>query len=230
MSSSPSDKNNFRTYRTGYDLEHRFSENWQLRSAFRASFLQLDRNYILATGLLSDNRTLNRVYSVQDFRDDIYNLDSYVVGKLATGSIEHQLVVGFNLSRLDEVNDSVVGQAARLNVFNPVYGQPRGAITTRNDLKFRSDALGVYVQDLKLLLGGRFDIASQKRENLLAATTQFQQDEVFSLWSGEDWVGAEIGAGDSGTLTVSACEGKATSREKALAAISPRQKRYTITP
>ncbi|MEC4812228.1 MAG: TonB-dependent receptor [Scytonema sp. PMC 1069.18] len=186
-SGEPSDKNDFRTYRIGYDFEHRFSDNWQMRSAFRVSFLRLDRDYVLSTGLLSDNRTLNRVYSVQDLRDNLYNLDNYIVGKFATGSIQHQLVVGFNLSRLDETNDSVVGQAARLDVFNPVYDQPRGAITSRNDLEFRSDALGIYVQDqitlvqnFKLLLGGRFDIASQKRENLLASTSQFQQDEVFS--------------------------------------------------
>ena len=96
----PFDNNDNRVYRVGYNFEYRFSNNWQVRSALRASFLTLDRESISGT-LATDQRNYNRNYYTQYFSDDIYNFDTYVVGKFATGSIKHQIVTGLNLSRQD---------------------------------------------------------------------------------------------------------------------------------
>jgi iron complex outermembrane recepter protein len=85
------DRYDLRVFRVGYNLEHRFSEDWQLRNAFRYSDYRQDRDFVAVTILQNDNRTVDRVTSVQDFTDQFYSLDTYIVGEFATGSIQHQL-------------------------------------------------------------------------------------------------------------------------------------------
>lgn len=71
-----------------------------------------------------------------------------------------------------------------------MYGQPLQGIPTQvGAAKFHSNAFGIYIQDqialfdnLKLLLGGRFDIANQTKNAIfpLPASTESKQQEVFS--------------------------------------------------
>jgi iron complex outermembrane receptor protein len=179
--------NDARVIRVGYNFEHKFSENWRLQSAFQAAFSRLDRDSVFTNALLPDNRTVTRSFFGQDFEDSYYNFDTYAVGKFATGKIKHQLVAGFSLSRLDTFTFNTTGSAASIDLFNPVYGLPRGTPIPSNVLDFQGNAIGFYIQDqislldnLKLLLGGRFDIANQTRNNLLTSVTESQQQEVFT--------------------------------------------------
>ena len=141
----------------------------------------------IAISLEDDGRTLNRGFQDANFEDLIYNLDTYVVGELATGPIQHQLVAGVNLFRRDAETVGFIREADPLDLFAPVYGRPFGDVTFRFDDRSRTDNLGLYVQDqitltdnLKLLLGGRFDIAYQEQEDRITSTETDQQDEVFS--------------------------------------------------
>ncbi len=140
------DKYDLRVFRVGYNLEHRFSEDWQLRNAFRYSDYRQDRDLVAVTTLQNDNRTMNRVTGVQDFTDKFYSLDTYVVGKFVTGSIQHQLVTGFALNRLDDSSLNFGDPAASIDVFNPVYGlAPNAVAVTRNFVSTnRKDSLGIY--------------------------------------------------------------------------------------
>ncbi|WP_017653092.1 TonB-dependent siderophore receptor [Fortiea contorta] len=189
----PSDFYKRSVFRIGYDFEHRFSENWKLQNAFRASFRTYDLLNTFSTGLSEDGRFLNRggVRSQAEnggqFRD-VYNLDNYIVGKFNTGSIKHQLVAGFNLSRDEFRNRLALFSLAPLDLFNPIYNNSR--FNTRNlaENVTKSEVLGIYLQDqisltdnFKVLLGGRFDIANQSFENLSnSSSNSFKQDEVFS--------------------------------------------------
>lgn len=52
-----------------------------------------------------------------------------MVGKFATGSIQHELVTGFNLTRTNDTTTNNDRQIAALDLFNPVYGnQPFGDV------------------------------------------------------------------------------------------------------
>lgn len=81
----PGDKDNRTALRVGYNFEHRFSENWQIRNAFKGSFSNVDQKLTVPTALLADNRTLQRGY-FSDVRGslstDAYTLDTYVVGNI----------------------------------------------------------------------------------------------------------------------------------------------------
>ncbi|MEH1836732.1 MAG: TonB-dependent siderophore receptor [Nostoc sp.] len=185
----PDDADNRYALRVGYNFEHRFSNNWQFRNAFRATFFTTSAPEVFPSSLASNNRDLQRTFSQPgEFSNtDDYNLDTYVTGKFATGSIAHQLLIGLDLFR--EVNryDGSTRAIAPLDLFNPVYGSLPGAVISRTSNQQTQQALGIYIQDqialadnLKLLLGGRLDILNQKQNNFLTTSKTFQQNEGFS--------------------------------------------------
>ncbi|MDM9379408.1 TonB-dependent siderophore receptor [Chlorogloeopsis sp. ULAP01] len=184
----PDDFENSYSTRIGYDLEHRFSENWQLRNAFRFKQGELFRRLSFGTALAADNRTLNRgFFDTSEFSDKFFNSDTYVVGQFSTGSIRHQIVTGINLTKRELGQNSFNRQASPIDLYNPVYGQPLGAVTSRFSNFNTADTLGIYVQDqitlaenLKLLLGVRFDSFSQNDENRLTNRKTNQSDSAFS--------------------------------------------------
>ena len=183
------DNSQQQVFRVGLDLNHRFSDNWQLRSVFRTSFLRLDRGFVFSTGLTEDLRLLNRGFDTQSYDENIYNFDTYAVGNFATGNIQHQLVAGINLFRYDT---NTIGDFSRsidpLDIFNPKYGaSPTGSENLDYDITNRTQQLGLYLQNLvsltdnlKLLLGGRLDFASQDFQDAAVDMDDFSQEQAFS--------------------------------------------------
>lgn len=108
----------------GYALEHNFSENWQLRNAFRYHNYQLDREYFELDGVQEDNRTLNRSYLDETGETEEFSLVTDVVGEFATGDVDHVLLVGLDLRRQELRNVGGFAEAAAINIFNPIYGSP----------------------------------------------------------------------------------------------------------
>ncbi|NJM90655.1 MAG: TonB-dependent receptor [Hydrococcus sp. RU_2_2] len=186
----PSFFNDTEVFRVGYDFEHRFSENWQMRSAFQFFLYNDEARGFFYGELLDDKRTVERFAAEYRIENRAYNLDNYVVGKFKTGSIQHQLVAGLSLFRQDYAVpfDNDLPGLEPIDIFDPVYEvSTLGEPVPFRRLERQIDQLGIYLQNqititenLKLLLGGRFDIASQREENLLESTSQFQQDEAFS--------------------------------------------------
>jgi iron complex outermembrane receptor protein len=185
------DKNNRQSLRLSYNFEHQFSENWQLRNNFNFSYLSVSQNSLFPSALLDDNRTLERGLFLADFAQQTYNLDTNIVGNFKTGSIDHKLLFGIDLSRNISYNEgrNFQQELGSIDIFNPVYRRDSaGAILEAfSDEPSISEGLGIYIQDqislsenLKLVLGGRFDIVTQELENSSGETTAFQQDEAFS--------------------------------------------------
>jgi iron complex outermembrane receptor protein len=183
----PSDESNQTIGGIGYRLEHKFSDNWTLRNAFRASFRSYDDTFTNPTGgPIVNNRLLNRFKRDFEENQDIYALITDVVGKFSTGSIQHQLIVGVDLNRFTQ-RRVTSDTATQIDLFNPVYNQPLGPLELFLDDDIRRDSLGIYIQDqvtlaqnLKLLLGVRFDTFEQKTLNLFANTEINQSDDAFS--------------------------------------------------
>lgn len=173
--------------RIGYSLEHKFSDNWSLKNSFRAIFYHFDIGLIRGTSLDPDNRTLNRLFGQGQFNDEAYNMATDIIGKFSTGSIQHQLLFGFDLSRFSYESFFTANNAAPIDLFNPVYDRSIGADLGPQNLSSLTDALGIYVQDqialsenLKLLLGVRFDAFKQTDGDLLANTESSQSGDAFS--------------------------------------------------
>ncbi|MBC1237122.1 MULTISPECIES: TonB-dependent siderophore receptor [Nostoc] len=180
--------NNVQVGRIGYRLEHKFSDNWSLFNAFRYGFYRgEDIGFNRASRLLPDNRTLERIAEFTAIPYDNYNFTTNITGKFSTGSIEHQLLLGFDFDKLDQPLQVTQRFAAPIDLFNPVYGQPLGAVLSTLNQRTQTDSLGIYIQDivsltnnLKLLLGLRFDTFEQTQENFIANTERSQSGEAFS--------------------------------------------------
>ncbi|MGJ5676041.1 MAG: TonB-dependent siderophore receptor [Nostochopsis sp.] len=184
----PSDEFEQIITRSGYKLEHKFSDNWSLSNAFRFSYRDYSDKLTIPSTLDEDNRTLNRTYREFDLENENYALTTNLIGKFSTGSIQHQLLFGIDLNRFENFTPKYIErQAASIDIFDPIYGQAPGEITYENSDRYTTNSLGIYLQDqialtdgLKLLLGGRFDTFDQKYEDLINDTESSGSDSAFS--------------------------------------------------
>ncbi|MEM7794617.1 MAG: TonB-dependent siderophore receptor [Cyanobacteria bacterium P01_C01_bin.118] len=189
---SPEDNANSEKLQAGYDFEHRFSENWKIRNAFRYNRFEIETsgfaivNFIEATG---DLFLLPALTGQTDFD---YELQTNVVGEFSTDSINHTLLAGIDLYRRDNplFAQGNFLNVQSLNIFDPVYGSLPDLSTTPIlvDFTTRIDSLGIYLQDqidltdnLILLLGGRYETTEQTiTDNITDTETSNQNDDAFS--------------------------------------------------
>jgi iron complex outermembrane recepter protein len=173
--------------RAGYRFEHRFNEDWELRNVFAfSSVLQTGFHSDFAGGLI-DDRFVPREYLDAEFLNEEYGLQTDLIGRFNTGSIQHQLLVGFDLNR---TTDSYVTQSAplpNLDIFDPNYdvSVPEDGYVSGYYQTVFNNNLGIYLQDqitllenLKLLVGGRLDFAEQEQN--FAGEEGSQSDTAFS--------------------------------------------------
>ncbi|NER31840.1 MAG: TonB-dependent siderophore receptor, partial [Symploca sp. SIO1C4] len=181
----------------GYTLEHRFSENWQLRNQFRYISDDYDLS-VLALPVFLDESTgiLTRTFAQESSQEETYTLYTNIQGKFNTGSIEHTLLFGVDLSRLEfdekirfDFNDPAL--LTPLDIFNPDYSAvprpdidsiPVGISNART-----TERLGIYLQDqidildnLILLAGLRFDIVDQDTTDRLADSEVNEYDDALT--------------------------------------------------
>ncbi|AFY30705.1 TonB-dependent siderophore receptor [Calothrix sp. PCC 7507] len=185
----PSDTFEQTIFRLGYRLDHKFDENWSINNAFTFAFRDLFQRRTDSNGLEPDNRTWRRSASEGSSENRNYAMTTNLIGKFSTGSIQHQLLFGFDLNRFDNFNPAINEfEAESIDIFNPVYGQPRGTkVPSSFAVRQQTNSLGIYLQDqvaltdnLKFLLGGRFDFIDRKYEDLISNTESSGTDSAFS--------------------------------------------------
>ncbi|MBD2342623.1 TonB-dependent siderophore receptor [Anabaena subtropica] len=178
-----------------YRLEHNFNDDWKIRNAFR---YQSSDDFDYRAEPVSFNETtgiLSRNFRSNDDYGETYTLQTDVVGKFATGSINHTLLFGIDLARATSGGTQKRlpgGLTPSIDVFNPVYNAiPRPGLealtnVVRNNQN-TSDSLGIFLQDqialadnLKFLVGGRLDIVDQKSKNFLNDSESSQYDTAIT--------------------------------------------------
>jgi iron complex outermembrane recepter protein len=178
----------YQIFDVGYRLEHQFSENLTLRNAFRLEIADvLNRDLIGLGPLLADNRTVRRNASTTTGGTQTYSLVTDLVTDFSTGAVGHELLFGVDLRRQHESFELFFG-GDTLDVFNPVYGNLDFGLERGYDATQTRNYVGVYLQDLisfsdnlKLLVGGRYDLVEQSYIGRLEGeTTLVQQDTQFS--------------------------------------------------
>jgi iron complex outermembrane receptor protein len=187
----PSDEFEQTITRLGYQLEHKFNDNWSLRNAFRLVSRDYTDQLTLPESLDEDNQTFNRVDREYELKNTNYALTANVVGKFSTGSIQHQLLFGVDFNSLENSSPIYAEREANpIDIFNPVYGRakiPGAAVIFESSDRSLTNSWGIYVQDqvtlsegLKLLLGVRFDTFDRKYEDFITNTESSGSDSAFS--------------------------------------------------
>jgi len=157
-------------YRGGYRFEHRFSDDWRIRNSFLISSFDAGGLSVNTAGDLIDNQ-----FTPRDFYDDRFIVQNYgvqtdLIGKFNTGSIAHQLILGFDFNRNTSFYEFEFASLSPNDIFNPAFDIPRPSILSDPaSFSDRTDTWGIYLQDqvalldnLKLLVGGRFDFSTQR--------------------------------------------------------------------
>ncbi|NEQ32330.1 MAG: TonB-dependent receptor [Leptolyngbya sp. SIO4C5] len=162
--------------RTGYQFEHRFNDDWQLRNSFY--YTQYDTSVIVGFGP-GFNEAAGTIFSVPvrlDQPSDSFELQTNTVGEFSTGNIDHTLLAGIDLYRRRDDGTEARGDISvvnALNIFAPDYDSlvtpDFDAAPVLLSSEGTTDGLGIYVQDqislldnLKLLVGLRYDTADQE--------------------------------------------------------------------
>ncbi|MBN3963656.1 TonB-dependent siderophore receptor [Nostoc sp. NMS8] len=174
----------------GYRLQHKFSDNWSIRNAFRAELEDYNETFDYSLGLRSDNRTVDRGARFDQARSRNYNLQTDVIGKIQTGIVKQDLLFGLELGRTNYIRKtfSPTPTLPPIDLFNPNYDRPSIQFDTKtSDTENPQNLIGVYTQDLisigdklKILLGGRFDFVDTSYEDTVGGISRNQQDTAFS--------------------------------------------------
>lgn len=174
------------TQKFGYRFNHEFSDDWQIRHNFSATLTDAEDGEAFPLAVV-DDRILELGVDDREFTDNNYYGNIDVLGKFNTGSVSHQLLVGFEVNRTEDSFAFSEGTVPNLDIFNPNYNVPRPTdfVPVFADANFTT-SYGLYLQDqidilknLKLLVGGRFDWISQRTE-VEGETPQEQDDSAFS--------------------------------------------------
>lgn len=159
-------------------LEHAFSDAWRARAglSFKKGSYAGDNTEIVTgtTPLAPDNRTLSRRYMWRSLPMRDTSLQLELEGKFKTGSLDHNMLVGVEASRLWMAQEIMHGTAASyaIDIHNPIYGQTKPARNWWIDTDEHQKNNAIYLQDQiglsdqwKLLVGIRADNYHQQYED-----------------------------------------------------------------
>ena len=197
----PGDFRRSEQFSIGYRLEHEFNDNLKIRNRFQ--YLQNNESVFNtnATELDEETGTLYRDYFDNANEYKLYVMQTDLISEFRTGSVNHQLLFGFDLQRntlegffrtpFDAFDTSVEDrQTPSINIFNPIYNvrpRDRSSFIFRRDDLATTDSLGIFLQDqialadnVKLLVGGRFDTITQELDDELNDSESSESNDAFS--------------------------------------------------
>jgi len=149
----------------GYEFEHHFNDNWQVRQNARYVWLDHIEQGVFGGGLQADGRTYDRYADGGGTDLQGGTIDTQIIGEFDTGEFSHTLLAGLDFKRHYYRDYASSGDVDPLDIFNPVYGSPIGPMTPYMNTETTMSQLGLYAQDQikldkwTLTLGGRYDWA-----------------------------------------------------------------------
>ena len=178
-------------------LDHEFNDSLRLRSGLGAELSEVDEvafrlifnGFDPATG---DN---SRQYVERNFNANNLTWQTDLISEFNTGSIEHQLLAGFELARSNSSESRAdlfdpTNLPFSINVSAPQYGTSVPPLEERNIVGSFDNAdniLGIYLQNqiallpnLKVLVGGRYDFANTESGfDFVFNGTEFNSSDEF---------------------------------------------------
>lgn len=176
-------------------LSQEWTPAW--RSRFGLSYLEtsLHGYGMQAVAPVTTTGSQARHFTFRDYNSEDIALQGELQGTVATGAVEHELLVGVETFRYRMDSIAQRGVAAPIDVYDPVYGQPRPALALNGSTLEHQHNLAFYVQDAiklapawRLVAGLRFDRYDQRLEDRRRATTTDQSPTATSPRIGITWL------------------------------------------
>lgn len=160
-------------------FEHMLNDDWTLAGGTQWLDGTLQGNAVEGNGIAADGRTLGRNFNYRKLEWTDRDTQLNLTGHFSTGGFEHTLLTGIEYE--DYQYQSIIQRSAAgagaypIDIFDPVYGQPRPALTRKpTDDQENLKTLGVFVQDqvalterLKVLAGARFERFEHEYESFV---------------------------------------------------------------
>ena len=150
-------------------FEHMLNDDWTLGGGVQWLDGSLKGNAVEANGIADDGRTLGRNFNYRKLEWTDKDTQLNLTGHFDTAGLQHTLLTGIEYEDYDyksiiQRSSGAVG-AYPIDIFDPVYGQPRPALTrTPTHDKENLKTYAAFVQDqvaltdkLKVLAGARFE-------------------------------------------------------------------------
>lgn len=160
-------------------FEHMLNDDWTLAGGTQWLDGTLQGNAVEGNSIGADGRTLSRNFNYRKLEWTDRDTQLNLTGHFSTGGFEHTLLTGIEYEDYDYQSiiqrSSGAAGAYPIDIFDPVYGQPRPALTrTPTDDQENLKTFGVFVQDqvalterLKLLAGARFERFEHEYESFV---------------------------------------------------------------
>lgn len=169
----------------GYELEHYFSDTLIARQLLRYSETEVELAQVYAFGWASDTE-LNRYFSGGDESMHTLTVDNQIEAQLATGAVDHTLLMGIDYQRRNNNVLWASGTFPTIDAFNPQYGSGLDTMYPAYREKRELEQTGLYLQDQLSLgnwhasLGLRHDWVEITNTNKDSNTTTGLDDTQFS--------------------------------------------------
>ncbi|WP_275286070.1 TonB-dependent siderophore receptor [Halomonas elongata] len=169
----------------GYDLEHRFNDDWTARQKLLYLNTDVTLNQVYGFGWANDTE-LNRYYSGGEESMEAWTLDNQLQAELETGAVEHTLLFGADYQQRENDISWPSGAFPPLDAFDPEYGAEPTAMYAPTREKHELSQVGAYVQDQMAIgnwrfsLGGRYDWVDIENTTKGTGATSELDDTQFS--------------------------------------------------
>ncbi|WP_445629024.1 TonB-dependent siderophore receptor [Nostoc sp. DSM 114167] len=177
-----------KTQKFGYILNQKLSNNWQIRNNFSVATTRTRDAFAGGLDIVDDSSLVGINAERRGYSIDNYFGQIDLLGKFKTGSISHQLLVGFDFNRNVQTFEALISDSPlpNLDIFNPDYNISNPTYIPNYSFDSSTQSYGAYLQDqvsildnLKLLIGGRLDWVSQNQTNSGIDSPE-QNDSAFS--------------------------------------------------
>jgi iron complex outermembrane receptor protein len=181
------DKEQAELSNVGYELSHAFSDAWTFQQNFRYGHFKGYEDQLFRNSGVIDGTDIARYYQLRDYDSDTYSADNRLVGKFATGALDHTLLVGMDYQYTKRTADTQTGNAPPINIYHPTrVSIDTSRYTSLLSTDESSRQLGLYLQDQVKLdhwvasLAGRYDWVDQRTRNRLLDTRTDSSAEDFT--------------------------------------------------
>ena len=167
-------------------LEHYLSDTWKLRLANHYTQGTLNGDSSEPQALVGT--TLTRFYRQRDFEWNDTITQAELHGDFEFAGWQHQMLIGLeyeNYRNSQKYPQSATLLSYGLDIYNPVYGQPKPALTRANDFHERTESYALNLQDqiaftdrLRGLVGVRLERIEQTALNRTTRVSNRQEKDV----------------------------------------------------